>query len=103
MDISTTFWLGLGIAGFVLGLFVRPMVLLRMAIALLMLTGLGMLLANTWGSQGLAWWFGATFAALAVIFGVSILGAIAGSLVRRIAHREPQRPRRREYNSILQD
>ncbi|MBC5766318.1 hypothetical protein [Ramlibacter albus] len=101
MDISTAFWMGLAIAGFVIGLWVPSGVVLRIAIALLMLTGLGMLLANTWGSAGLAWWFGAGFAALVVVFGVAFIGSLAGSVVRRMVHREPQR-RGREYNSILQ-
>lgn len=103
MNTITPLWLGLAFAGFVLGLFVRPMVLLRIAIALFMLSGLGLLLANTSGSQALAYWFGAGMVAIAVIFGVAIVGAIAGRLVRRLVHAEEPRRHERQYNSILTD
>lgn len=97
------FWLGLAVAGFVLGLVVRPMVLLRIGIALVMLAGLGLLLSNTWGWEGAAFWFGAGMATLGVVFGVAILGSVAGWAVRRAVHgpAEP-RHRMREYNSIIQ-
>lgn len=99
----TPFWMGLAIAGFVLGLFVRPMVLLRIAIGLVMLAGLGLLLSNTWGWAGAAWWFGASMAAVGVIFGVAIVGALAGWCVRRIVHAGEPRRVPRKYNGVLQE
>lgn len=103
MENLTPLWLGLALAGFVLGLFVRPVVLLRIAIGLALLGGLGLLASNTLGATGLAWWFGAGIAAVAVIFGVAIIGALAGWVVRRLVHAPTQRPHQREFNSILPD
>jgi hypothetical protein len=102
MATYTPLWIGLAFAGFLLGLFLRPMVVLRMAIGLGLLAGLGLMLANTWGSQHYAFVFGALGVALLVVFGVSLLGSFAGWIIRRIVH-EPPKPRRREYNSILQE
>jgi hypothetical protein len=101
MNIYTPLWLGLALAGFVVGLWVRPMVLLRIAIALFLLAGLGLMVANLLGSDGLAYTFGAGMAGIALVFAVAIVGAIAAWMVRRALHVQAPRERIREYNSII--
>jgi hypothetical protein len=101
MNFYTPLWLGLALAGFVVGLWVRPMVLLRVAIALFLLAGLGLMVANLMRSDGMAYAFGAGMAGIALVFGLAIVGAVAAWLVRRALHVPAPRERIREYNSII--
>ncbi|MGE4243568.1 hypothetical protein [Ramlibacter sp.] len=104
MDKMTLLWAGLAFAGFVVGLWVRPVVLLRMGIGLMLLAGLGLLASNLMGFPGAAYWFGAGMIGIAVVFGVAFVGALGGWIVRRIIGVEDQRHRvnTKEYNSIIQ-
>ncbi|MFC5499473.1 hypothetical protein ACFPOE_18150 [Caenimonas terrae] len=73
--------------GFAFGLFAGPMALLRIGIALTMLSGLGVLLATTSGHDRLAYWFSIGVGAVLVAFFIALLGALAGSAIRRLLRR----------------
>jgi hypothetical protein len=101
MNTLTPLWFGLAIAGFIAGLWVRPKVLVRIAIGLFLLAGLGLVACNTLGYAGAAYWFGVAMGALAVVFGVAILGSIGGWMVRRLIDGGGRsKPVKREFNGI---
>jgi hypothetical protein len=103
MDNITLLWAGLALAGFVIGLFVRTGTVLRVALGLFMLSGLGLVLANTAGWSTAAYWFGIGMAGIAITFAVAIVGALAGRLVRKMVGVDDERRPERSYNSILPD
>jgi hypothetical protein len=84
MDPSTVAWLSLVICGFAFGVANGPMALLRIGIGLMMLSGLGVLLAMTSGFPRVAYWFVIGVTAVVVAVLVAMLGALAGGAVRRL-------------------
>ena len=89
MDTSTFAWIWLIAFGFAFGLASGPMALLRIGLGLTMLSGLGVLLADTSGHDRLAWWFGIGVIALLAAFAVALLGAFVGAAVRKAFWRGP--------------
>jgi len=101
MNISIPIWLGLGFVGLILGLWIRPKVILRTGFGLALLCGLGLVMSNVSGAEGWGYWFGVGMAAVLVVFGTAALGALIGRLVRRMVGGVEEKPREREYNSVL--
>ena len=102
MDTYTPLWLGLAFAGVVAGLWVNPSVLTRIAVALFMLSGLGVVMCNTAGWRGPAYWFGVAMAAIVLMGVVAMVGAFAGWCIRRLVNGPPQQHHPREYNGVIQ-
>ena len=82
MDQSTLAWLSLVTFGFVFGLASGPKTLLRIGVGLVLLSGLGVLLATTSGYDRLAYWFVIGMVAVGAAFLVAMLGAVVGAAVR---------------------
>ena len=87
MDQSTFAWLSLVTFGFVFGLASGPMALLRIGIGLVLLAGLGLLLASTSGYERLAYWLVIAMVAVAAAFMVAMVGAVVGAAVRSASQR----------------
>ena len=83
MEPSTIAWLSVVLCGFIFGLSSGPTALVRIGIALMLLSGLGVLLANTSGYPRLAYWFVIGMMAIVVAFLVALVGALIGAAVRK--------------------
>ena len=83
MDKSTLAWLSLTVFGFVFGLSSGPMALLRIGIGLMLLCGLGVLLADASGHDRLAYWCVIGIVSVLVAFLVAMVGAVTGAAVRK--------------------
>ena len=91
MDHSTIAWMTLVSFGFIFGMSSGPMALLRIGMALMMLCGLGVLLANTSGHERLGYWFAIGMVAVLVAFLIALLGAVIGAAVREaLRRRDPK-------------
>ena len=82
MEQSTVALLSLVTFGFVFGLASGPKSLLRIGVGLVLLSGLGVLLATTGGYDRLAHWFVIGMVAVGAAFLLAMLGAVVGAAVR---------------------
>jgi hypothetical protein len=87
MDHSLPTWLCLMAFGFVFGASSGPQALVRIGIGLMLLSGLGVVLASTSGHERLAYWFVIGMVGVVVTFLVAMLGALVGAAARKAFHR----------------
>jgi len=87
MDPSTAAWLSVIACGFIFGLSSGPTALVRIGIALMLLSGLGVVLASTSGHERLAYWFVIGMVGVVVAFLIAMLGALFGEALRKAFHR----------------
>jgi hypothetical protein len=81
-DPAFSVWLGLAVAGFLVGLWLRPLVVVRAGMA--------------------AYWSGALLVGTLVLSAAALAGALLGRLVLRIVRGRPATPlRRRADNSLV--
>lgn len=101
-DPAFSVWLGLAVAGLLVGLWLRPMIVMRVGIGLAMLAGLALLVSVTLGAGLAAYWSGALLVGTLVLSTAALAGALLGRLVLRIVRGRPAAPlRRRADNSLV--